>query len=351
MRQLSFSGAVLEATQQCMRDDPSVIVLGLGVPDPKGVFGTTIGLQEEFGHQRVFDWPIAEAGMAGIALGASLDGYKVIIAHQRVEFALLSIDQIVNQAAKWHYMFDGKATCSMIFRLVIGRGWGTGPQHTQSLESWFGHIPGLKVVLPSTPHDAKGQLISAIRDGGVVVYIEHRWLHDSYGDVPKGLYTTPLTGAYVFQEGTDISLVTYSYGIVEALRSSRLLMEKFNISVEILVLRGVRPLDVSEIIKSVEKTRRLMVLENGWVTYGVGAEIITQVICSVECELLCNPLRIGMKEVPVPSTRALANLVYPNAQEIIAAIVHAVSGVVIDMQLLDLPEPSDIPDAKFMGPF
>lgn len=351
MRQLSFSGAILEATQQCMREDPSVIILGLGVPDPKGVFGTTIGLQEEFGDQRVFDSPIAEAAMAGIALGASLDGHKVILAHQRVEFALLAIDQMVNQAAKWHYMFEGKATCSIIFRLVIGRGWGTGPQHTQSLESWFGHIPGLRVVLPSTPHDAKGQLISAIKEGGVVVYVEHRWLHDSYGDVPEAIYMTPLTGAYVFQEGADITLVTYSYGIIEALRCSRLLREKFDISVEILILRGVRPLDASEIIKSVEKTRRLMVLENGWVTYGVGAEIITQVICAVDGVLLCKPLRMGMKEVPVPSTRALANLVYPSSQEIVAAIIYAVKSIVVNAELLDLPKPSDIPDAAFMGPF
>jgi pyruvate/2-oxoglutarate/acetoin dehydrogenase E1 component len=350
-RLLSFSDAILEATTQEMDRDSSVIVMGLGAPDPKGIFGTTVGLFERFGRDRIFDTPTAESAMMGVALGASLVGMRPIITHQRVEFSFLAIDQIFNQAAKWHYMFNGKSRCPIVIRLVVGRGWGTGPQHTQSLESVFGHIPGLKVVAPSNPGDAKGQLIAAIRDDAPVVFIEHRWLHSTFGQVDEQLYEVPLSGGYTATLGSDITLVAYSYTALEALRCAKYVKEKFNISVEVLVLRAIRPLDTDFIYQSVRKTSRLIIFELGWLTYGVGAEIIAQLVMRQSDLMKVTPGRVGLRDVPVPSARVLANKVYPSMRELVALIVEKVLGINIRLADIDLPEPSDVPDDKFIGPF
>jgi len=179
-RNIKFKDAILEATSLLLERDDSVILMGLGVPDPKGIFGTTLGLQERFGSLRVMDIPTAENGVTGVAIGAALTGMRPIVTHQRVEFSLLSIEQIINQAAKWCYMTDGKASVPLVIRCIIGRGWGQGPQHSQSLEPIFAHVPGMKVVLPSTASDAKGMLISAVEDNNPVVILEHRWLHETY---------------------------------------------------------------------------------------------------------------------------------------------------------------------------
>ncbi|MBI1870547.1 MAG: alpha-ketoacid dehydrogenase subunit beta [Chlamydiae bacterium] len=177
-RELKFFEAIREATTLCMESNPSVYIMGLGVPDPKGIFGTTSGLQEKFGNGRVMDMPVSENGMTGVAIGSALVGMRPILTHQRIDFAMLAMEPMVNQAAKWHYMFGGEAHVPLVVRLIIGRGWGQGPQHSQSLQSWFAHVPGLKVVMPVTPYDAKGLLISSIEDNNPVIFIEHRWLHN-----------------------------------------------------------------------------------------------------------------------------------------------------------------------------
>ena len=221
MREIKYCEAILEATDYCMGTDTEVHLLGLGVPDPKGIFGTTIGLLKKYGTERVIETPTSENGITGIALGASMMGMRPILTHQRVEFSLLAIEQIVNQAAKWHYMTGGALCAPLVIRMIIGRGWGQGPQHSQSLESWFAHIPGLKVVLPATPFDAKGLLISSIKDNNPVIFMEHRWLHETFGEVPLKAYEVPIGQAKVARIGTDIKIVTYSYMILEALSSSR----------------------------------------------------------------------------------------------------------------------------------
>lgn len=186
MRELKFTQAINEATALSMEADPRVQIMGLGVPDPTGIFGTTTGLQARFGSERVTDLPTSENAMTGVAIGCALAGMRPILTHQRVDFAVLTMEQIVNQAAKWHYMFGGRMRVPLVIRMIIGRGWGQGPQHSQSLQAWFAHVPGLKVVMPTSPHDVKGLLISAIEDDSPVVILEHRWLYNFSGPVPEG---------------------------------------------------------------------------------------------------------------------------------------------------------------------
>jgi pyruvate/2-oxoglutarate/acetoin dehydrogenase E1 component len=241
-RELTYAQAVLEATDQCMAEDPSVYIMGLGVTDPKGVFGTTLGLKEKHGDKRVLDMPVSENGMTGVAIGSALVGMRPIMTHQRIDFMLLALDQIINNAAKWHYMFGGKMKVPLTIRLLIGRGWGQGPQHSQSLQSLFTHIPGLKVVMPFTPYDAKGLLVSAIKDDNPVIYIEHRWLHNITGIVPEEIYAVPLGKARIVKEGKDITIVSSSHMVLETMKAADYL-EKDGISTEVIDLRTLLPLD------------------------------------------------------------------------------------------------------------
>jgi pyruvate/2-oxoglutarate/acetoin dehydrogenase E1 component len=211
VRELTYAQAIQEGLSQAMEADPRVIVIGEGVPDPKAIFATTAGLREKFGSQRVFDMPLSENGMTGICIGAALSGIRPVMVHQRIDFSLLAMDQLVNNAAKWHYMFDGLASVPLVVRVIIGRGWGQGPQHSQSLQALFAHIPGFKVVLPATPYDAKGMLISAIEDNNPVIFIEHRWLHNIRDVVPTPGYRAPLEKARVVHAGDKITVAAFSY--------------------------------------------------------------------------------------------------------------------------------------------
>src|SRR5438445_2013324 len=202
-RILKFHEALREAADLCLSRDPRVYLIGLGVPDPKGIFGTTLGLQQKFGAQRVLDMPTSENGITGVAIGSAIAGMRPILTHQRLDFALLAIEQMVNQAAKWHYMFGGRMKVPLVIRLILGRGWGQGPQHSQSLHAWFAHVPGLKVVMPATPHDAKGLLIASVQDNNPVVFLEYRWLHGITDHVPAEPYRVELGQARVVTSGRD----------------------------------------------------------------------------------------------------------------------------------------------------
>lgn len=350
MRNLKFYEAIREATAISLQDDPSVYLIGLGVPDPKGIFGTTEGLQSKFGSDRVMDMPISENGMTGVAIGSALVGMRPILTHQRVEFALLSMEQIVNQAAKWFHMTAGKNNIPLVIRMIIGRGWGQGAQHSQSLESWFAHIPGLKVVMPATPYDAKGLLISAVEDNNPVIFMEHRWLHNTFGEVPEEKYKVPIGEAKVINKGSDITIVSHSYMSIEALKSAKIL-KKHKVSCEIVDLRSLRPLDVNTIITSVKKTKRLLVVDNGWTKFGVSAEIISSITEKIFSDLKSAPKRIGIEDVPIPSTRALAVHSYPTPSKIINAVSDLI-GVEINLTEEEKKQdPLDIPDQNFTGPF
>ena len=214
---MKFTEAINDAMIESMKLDEKIICYGLGVDDPKRIFGTTKDLKEIFGSSRVFDLPTAENGMTGVGIGAAIGGYRSIMIHQRLDFFLLSMDQLVNAAAKWYYMFGGKNNISIVIRLIIGRGWGQGPTHSQSLHAWFSHIPGLKVVVPATVSDAKGLLMSSIFDGNPVLFIEHRWLYNQDSNGPLGDYKTPLGKAQLLRKGSDITIVAFSFMTVEAI--------------------------------------------------------------------------------------------------------------------------------------
>lgn len=350
-RLIKYTDAIREATDLCMAKDSAVYVIGLGVPDPKGIFGSTLGLFEKYGADRVMDMPTSENGMTGVAIGSALAGLRPIMVHQRLDFALLAIEQIVNQAAKWHYMFGGEARVPLVIRLIVGRGWGQGPQHSQSLQAWFAHIPGLKVVMPATAYDAKGLLISSIEDDNPVIFLEHRWLHNLNGEVPGGVYRVPLGKARIVRAGGDVTIAATSYMVVEALQAADALAQ-VGIRAEVIDVRSLRPLDRSTLLESVRKTGRLIVADTGWKAAGIGAELITVAAEEAFQALKAAPVRLGLLDVPIPTTPALAGFCYPRAGEIVSAACG----------MLDIPAarqrptppatvPPDVPDANFTGPF
>ena len=332
-----------------------VYLMGLGVTDPKGIFGTTLGLEAKYGGRRVLDMPTAENGMTGVAIGSALVGWRPIMTHQRVDFVLLAMDQIINNAAKWHYMFGGRMRVPLVIRLIIGRGWGQGPQHSQSLQALFGHIPGLKVVMPTTSHDAKGLLVAAVEDDNPVIYLEHRWLHGVQGPVPADYYAVEIGKARTMREGRDVTIVAASYMTLEALHAAELLA-KDGIEAEVVDLRTIKPLDTSHILNSVRKTGRLIVADGGWRTFGLSAEIIALVAEEVHGDLKAAPRRVALPDIPTPTSWALANEYYPRAEHIANA---ARSAMGLPEQPIEAEEalgnknnlPRDVPDKAFTGPF
>ncbi|MBI3565973.1 MAG: alpha-ketoacid dehydrogenase subunit beta [Elusimicrobia bacterium] len=346
-REIRYAQAIHEALDLCLAKDPSVYLMGLGVPDPKGIFGTTLGLQEKYGAERVMDMPTAENGMTGVAVGSALVGMRPVMVHQRMDFAVLAMEQIVNQAAKWHYMFGAKARVPLTIRLLVGRGWGQGTQHSQSLQSWFAHIPGLKVVMPATAADAKGLLVSAIEDDNPVIFIEHRWLHNVKGPVPTGVTREPIGKARVVRAGTDVTLVGVSYMTLECIRAAEYLAED-GISAEVIDLRSVRPLDRDTLLASVRKTGRLVMADTGWALAGISAEILALASEHAFDALKAAPARLTLPDCPIPSTPGLAKHCYPHANDIAAAAARQVGR---PFKPRPLPEKLDIPDASFTGPF
>lgn len=338
-----------------MAKDRNVVIMGLGVTDPKGIFGTTTGLEKIFGSSRVIETPISENAITGIALGAAIKGLRPILTHQRVEFALLSMEQIVNQLSKWHFMSAGKQKVPIVIRLIIGKGWGQGPQHSQSLEVLFSHIPGLKVVAPSNAYDAKGLLTSSIKDNNPVIFFEHRWLHDIYGNVPKKNYKVKIGKAKIVKKGKDITIVSFSEALIQLMRVYGFLKSN-NISSEVIDLRTLRPFDKKTIINSVKKTGKLLVIDNGWVTYGISAEIISLVTEEAFKKLKISPQRIGIKNVLIPSTRGLAKYCYLDSKIILNKII-SMSGKKINDKIKNMfldrlsNNETDIPYKDFKGPF
>lgn len=350
MRELKFFQAINEATDLCMAKDPRVHIMGLGVPDPKGIFGTTAGLAPKYGDLRVMDLPTSENGMTGIAIGAALVGMRPILTHHRLDFALLTMEQIVNQAAKWHYMFGGQTRVPLVIRMLVGRGWGQGPQHSQSLQAWFAHVPGLKVVMPTTPYDAKGLLISSIEDDSPVVFIEHRWLYNISGHVPEGVYRVPLGRGRVVREGQDVTIASLSYMTLESVRAAEMLAKR-GVSAEVIDIRTLRPWDEELVLASVRKTGRLLVADTGWKAVGFGAEVLARVAEEALDALKTAPRRVGLPDCPTPTTPALANQFYPRAVHIVDAVAEMLGMAPEPAEAHVASIPLDVPDMSFTGPF
>lgn len=350
-RTLKYFEAIREAHAQCMSEDPGVFIMGLGASDPGGIFGSTKGLVEEFGDERVMDMPLAENSMTGVAIGAAIRGMRPIMTHQRVDFALVSVEQIINQAAKWHFMFNGQHSVPLVIRMIIGRGWGQGPQHSQSLQAMFAHIPGLKVIMPTTAYDAKGMMIAATRDSNPVVCLEHRWLYGIEDNVPEELYEVPLGKARVMKEGNDVTIISVSLMSLEALRAAEFLAEH-GVNAEVIDLRTIRPLDKETILESVSKTGRLMFVDTANLQFGISGEIISTVAENILGKLKAQPKRMGMPEYPLPTSPALAQNYYPGAERIAQEVLDMMG---IDAKISPVQAGQstfgDQPDPSFKGPF
>ncbi len=327
VRLIRYVDALREAFEQEMERDPSVFIFGLDVDDHKGIQGSTVGLQEKFGRERVFNTPLSEDAMTGVAIGAAMAGYRPIHVHIRMDFMLLCMNQLINMGAKAHYMYNGQVKVPLVVRTMIGRSWGQGGQHSQALQSLFMHIPGLKVVAPSNANDAKGCMIAAIRDNNPVIFIEHRLLYSVDGYVPYQSYEVPFGKARVLQEGDDVTIVAISHMVMEALRARKHL-EKIGIFAEIIDPISLWPLDMETIMQSVRKTGKLLIVDNAWLTCGASSEILTQVyeICRKSGEKVPEMARMGFAFTTCPTTRPLENEFYPNSRTISSKVYEMVKG-------------------------
>ncbi len=317
---LNYGQALAQGLGQAMDHDPTVIVMGIGVDDHKSVFGSTEGILRRFGPDRIFDTPLAEAAMTGVAIGAALGGLKPVHIHIRADFLYLAMDQLLNLAAKWHYMFGEQSSVPIVVRAVIGRSWGQGAQHSQSLPSFFMHVPGIKVAMPTTPADAKGLLMAAIADPNPVILFEHRLLYYLKGDVPERPYETAIGPAVIRRAGKDLTIIANSYMAVEALKAAEFL-ETQNISVEIVDPVTLVPLDKETILKSVLKTKKALIIDTSWVTCGVSAEIAAMLAEDAFEALSCPVRRMGNQPVTCPVSKPLENEFYPSARKIAAAVL------------------------------
>ena len=346
-RAISFVDAIREATDQEMARDERVLLFGLDVDDPKAILGTTKGLVERYGKERVFGTPLSEDAMSGAAVGMALAGLRPIHVHIRMDFVMLAMNQLVNMAAKTHYMFGGQESCPLVVRSIIGKSWGQGAQHSQGLYSFFMHVPGLKVVAPSTPYDAKGCLAAAVRDDNPVMFIEHRILYYQRGPVPEASYEVRPGKARIAVPGNDVTIVGIFYMQVEAMRAQRYLQEK-GVSAEVIDPIWLSPLDVDTIAASAAKTGRLLIVDNGWSTCGASAEILSAVYEKLQDGRLPRARRMAFAPTPCPTTPSLEKLFYPNARTIAAAAYDLVKG---SPQGWQPEERAEFNDVEFKGPF
>ena len=325
-RELSYAQAIQEAMAIAMEADPAVILMGEDIGVYGGAFQVTGDLIERFGEERVMDTPISELGGAGVAVGAALTGMKPIFEFQFSDFATLAMEQIVNQAAKIRYMLGGAVSVPLVMRFPAGSGTGAAAQHSQSLEAWLAHVPGLKVVQPATPHDAKGLLLQAVVDPDPVMIFEHKLLYKMKGPVPEGHYTVAIGQAEVRRDGTDVTVVASSIMVHKALAAAEKLAED-GISAEIIDLRSLRPIDTPTIVKSVKKTGRLLIVYEGVKTLGMGAEISALIAESEAFDYLDAPiLRLGGAECPLPYNPELERAAVPQEDDIVAAARRLAKG-------------------------
>lgn len=323
-REITYAEAIREALREEMRKDPSVFLIGEDIGVYGGAFGVTQGLLEEFGEERVIDTPISEAAIAGAAIGAALLGMRPVAEIMFFDFMTLCADQIVNQAAKIRFMFGGKAKVAIVVRSPAGSGTGAAGHHSGSLESWFTHVPGLKVVAPATPYDAKGLLKSAIRDDNPVIFVEHKLLYRVKGPVPEEEYVIPLGVGEVKRRGRDLTIVTYSLMVRRSLEAAEILSRE-GIDVEVVDVRTLRPLDEEVILESVRKTHRALVVYEPPRFGAFGAEIAALITEKAFDDLDAPVMRLGGLEMPPPYNPHLERRIAPQVEDIVAACRKLVS--------------------------
>jgi len=319
MRELTYAQAINEALRQCMKEDERVILLGEDIGVFGGVFQVTAGLLNEFGPERVIDTPIAEAGFTGASVGAALTGMRPVVEIMFIDFTTVAMDMIINQMAKMHYMFGGRGKVPMVLRINIGAGRGTAAQHSQSFHALFMHIPGLYVAAPSTPYDAKGLMIEAIKNDNPVVFVEHKKLYVEKGDVPEESYTIPFGQAEIKREGRDLTIVATHAMVLRSLNAAEE-AAKEGIDVEIVDPRTLVPLDRATILESVKKTGRLLVADEGHKTCGVAAEISAMVAEEAIYYLKAPVARVCSPDTPVPFSPPLEQAYIPDVKDLVPAI-------------------------------
>jgi pyruvate dehydrogenase E1 component beta subunit len=352
---ISFDNCIQKSLDQNMTKYKNLILFGEGIDDPSSMFGTTKGLRKKHGLNRTIEMPLSENCMVGAAIGASMMGDKVIINLQRVEFALLALEQIINNAAKTHYLSNGKHNVDIIIRLIVGRGWGQGPEHSQTLESLFASIPGLKVFMPAFPFEAYQLMNLAIKDPNPIIFIENRWSHYTLGNINK--YNKMKNKCFTkLSNGNSLTLISSGYSSTICSQLVKLL-KKYSIDIDFFNLKIIRPLNIDQIKKSISKTKKIITIDSGHKILGIGAEIIAK-LAEENYKFESPPIRMGMPDHPTPSSRSFIDKVYVDSEKILKAIFSLVKinkkikdKIIKENRLQSANLPKDIPDPKFKGPF
>jgi pyruvate dehydrogenase E1 component beta subunit len=318
-RTVSYAEAIREAFVHLLSTDPRVFVFGQGLWSPWYVGSSMTDLDKQFGRERIIDSPVSENATTGAAVGAALAGMRPIVVHPRMDFMLLAVDPIVNQAANWSYLFASKVPAPVVIRSIINRGGEQGAQHSQAVHAMFMHVPGMKVVMPATAYDAKGLLIAAVNDGNPVMYIDDRWLYGETGEVPEGGYSVPIGRAEVRRRGQDVTIVALGYMVPHAMRAAETLAAS-GTDCEVIDLRSVKPWDREAVFASVAKTGRLVVADAAWKTAGAAAEIAAAVSEEVFDALKAPIRRVTLPDAPAPTSRAVESAYYVGADEIVSAV-------------------------------
>ena len=324
MRTLNYAQAIREAHAQLLASDPRVFVLGQGLWSPWYAGASLQDLDREFGRDRMIDSPVSENATTGAAVGAAIAGMRPIVFHPRMDFMLLAVDPIVNQAANWSYLFAGQVEVPLVIRAVVNRGGEQGAQHSQALQGIFSHIPGLKVVMPATPYDAKGLLIAAVRDPNPVMYIDDRWLYEEEGEVPDEMYSVGIGKASLERRGEHVTIVASSFMLLKAMEATSTLSHK-GIEAEVIDLRSVKPWDKELVLESVGRTGRLVVVDAAWSSFGIAAEIAATVGSEAFSSLKAPIARVTLPDVPAPSSEVLEKAYFIETADVIAAVERTVS--------------------------
>lgn len=345
MRKITYCDAINEAIMQEMQRDDRVFVYGIDCDDFKKIFNTTKNIVEKFGKDRCFSTPLSEDSLLGFGLGSAINGLRPINIHIRVDFLLLALNQLINIISSFTYSSRATLSAPIVIRAIIGRGWGQGFQHSKSLFSLFAHIPGLKVIVPTTAYDAKGLLTTAIRDNNPVICFEHRWLYWQEEDVPEEFYTIPFGESRILREGNDLTIIATSWMNVEACHAADIL-KKVGINIEVVDPRTLMPLS-QDMFKSVKKTKRCLIVDNDWVDYGASAEIAAQITEECFNDLKMPVKRMGFAHIPCPTARHLENKFYPNAEKIVREVENMLKLTHMDLSKEDFFSH----EHKFIGPF
>lgn len=316
MRILRYVEALNEALHQLLEDDEKVFLLGQGVTSPWYVGSSCVGLVDRFTEKRVIDTPVSENAVTGVAMGSALAGMRPILVHPRLDFMNYAMDPVANQASNWFYMYGGRISIPVTIWGIINRGGEQGAQHSQATHSIFAHLPGLKVVMPSTPYDAKGLLRAAVYDDNPVMFIDDRWLYNIKDEVPERRYSVPIGKGRIRRKGKDVTIVATSYLVQEALRAANILAKK-GVSAEVIDPLSIKPLDESLILNSVARTRAMIVVDGGWRSFGAAAEIMARIAENKEIMSIKAPLkRVTLPDSPAPASRSLERKYFKNAEDI-----------------------------------